>query len=119
VSDLRERLEADFLPPVILEQGQSFVGTYERLERGFAEHRGQTWVMVLRGEDGELRSLWLLHAALLNGLKRLRPKPGEQVGVRNLGKRKSGTGSDYVDWRVAVDRPPPSWDDVDPGDAEA
>jgi hypothetical protein len=118
VSDLRERLGADFPPPVILEQGQSFVGTYERLERGFAEHRGQTWVMVLRGEDGELHSLWLLHQALLNGLKRLQPKPGEMVGVHKLGKRKSATGSDYVDWRVLVDRQPPGWDEVDPADGE-
>jgi hypothetical protein len=118
VSDLRERLEAYFPAPVILEQGQSFVGVYERLERGWAEHRGPTWVLILRGNNGELHSLWLLHAALLNGLKRLRPKPGEQVGVRNLGKRKSATGSDYVDWRVAVDRPPPGWDAIDPADGE-
>ena len=55
----------------------------------------------------------------MSGLKRLRPKPGETIGVRNLGKRKSATGTDYVDWRVLVDRPPPGWDEVDAAEAES
>jgi len=66
--------------------------------KAHAEYRGDVWVMVVEGDDGERRSLWLLHQA--------------------LGKRKSATGSDYVDWRVLVDRPPPGWDAIDPADGE-
>ncbi len=116
-TDLQDRLDASFPPAIVLEEGQSFIGTYLRLEQGYAEYRGPVWVMVLADEGGEERSLWLLHQALLNSLKRLRPKPGDRVGVKNLGKRKSQAGTNYNDWRVVVDRSA-SWDDVSPQDGE-
>jgi hypothetical protein len=118
VSDLREQLDEGLPEPLILHEGEAYVGRYLRLVKAHAEYRGDVWVMVVEGDDGERRSLWLLHQALLNGLKRLQPKLGEMVGVKNLGKRKSATGSDYVDWRVLVDRPPPGWDAIDPADGE-
>ncbi len=117
-ADLQGRLDAEFPPAVILEEGESFIGTYLRLEQGYAEYRGPVWVMVLATDDGEGRCLWLLHRALINGLKRLRPKPGDRVGLKCLGKRRSQGGStSYVDWRCAIDRSA-SWDDVDPQDGE-
>jgi hypothetical protein len=116
-ADLQGRLDAEFPPPIIVEEGQSVVGTYLRLEQGYAEYCGPVWVMVLATSDGEERSLWLLHRALINGFKRLRPKPGDLVGAKNLGKRRSQAGRAYVDWRCAIDRAA-SWDDVRPEDGE-
>ncbi len=117
MTDLQARLDAEFPEPVILNEGESYIGRYVRLEQGHAEYRGSVWVLILASRDGGERSLWLLHAALLNGLKRLKPKPGELIGVKNLGKRTSQNGTGYVDWRVAVDRTA-SWDDVSPEDGE-
>jgi hypothetical protein len=97
--------------------GESYIGRDIRLGQDHAEYRGSVWVLVLADRDGEERSPWLLHTALLNGLKRLKPKPGELIGVKNLGKRKNQNGTGYVDSRVAVDRTA-SWDDVDPGEGE-
>jgi hypothetical protein len=112
-TDLQSRLDAELPPPIILEEGQSVVGIYLRLEQGYAEYRGSVWVMVLATSDGEERSLWLLHRALVNGFKRLRPRPGDRVGAKNLGIRRSQDGKAYVDWRCAIDRVA-SWDDVTP-----
>jgi len=117
VTDLQARLDAEFPEAVILNEGESFIGRYVRLERGHAEFRGAVWVMVLQDSGGRERSLWLLHQALLNGLTRLKPKPGEMVGVKNLGRRQSQNGTGYVDWRCALDRTA-SWDDVSPEDGE-
>jgi hypothetical protein len=116
-TDLQGRLDAEFPPAVILEEGQSFIGTYLRLEQGYAEYRGPVWVMVFATDDGEERCLWPLHRALINGLKRLRPKPGDRVGVKCLGKRRSQGGTAYIDWRCAIDRSA-TWDDVSAEDGE-
>ncbi len=116
-AELQGRLDAELPPAVILEEGESFIGTYLRLEQGHAEYRGPVWVAIFATDQGEERALWLLHQALLNSLKRLRPKPGDRVGVKCLGRRRSQAGTNYVDWRAAIDRSA-SWDDVDPGDGE-
>lgn len=116
-TDLRARLEAEFPPAVVLKEGEAFVGRYVRLEQGHAEYRGLAWVAIFVTDEGEERALWLLHQALLNSLKRVRPRPGEWLAVKCLGKRKSQAGASYVDYRIVIDRSA-DWDDVAIEDAE-
>jgi hypothetical protein len=46
----------------------------------------------------------LLHRVLIDELRRARPKPGELVLVKWLGKKTSASGQEYVAYRVLVDR---------------
>lgn len=66
---------------------------------------GPAWVMTVRLEDGSERSVWLIHTVLRNELARAKPKPGERIGVKYLGKQHVEGGQDYVGYRVKVDRP--------------
>jgi hypothetical protein len=117
--DLAKRLEEDFPAALRLEEGQGFLGTYVRLEKGYTSY-GEAWIMVLADENGELHGLWLLHAALVSKLKKVRPKPGDRIGVKYLGKRRGGSGNEYADYRVVSSAEQGfTWNDVPGGDPAA
>lgn len=96
--------------------GDQFIGTYVRLEKGPTPY-GEKWIMVLADANGELHALWLLQRVLIEKLKRLRPSPGDVVGVKYLGKRGDGTTKSprYADFRVVsgAHLTGYSWDDLD------
>ena len=64
--------------------GDVLVGELEGYHRGEGAY-GPTWVAHVRDEKaGELRAVWLFHTVLLDEFRRLRPKPGERIGLRRL-----------------------------------
>lgn len=73
-------------------------------------------VTIKRLNDGELVSLWLLHAVLRREFERKQPLIGETVLVRYDGKvRPEGGGNDYDMYTLVLDRPEgaaPSWDAI-------
>lgn len=89
--------------------GDQITGYVVRVERGHTTY-GIKPILILRTDDGELRSVWVLNDVLANALRRLRPVPGERVAIRFDGKRtaknpRPGTSGEYNDFKVAVDRP--------------
>ena len=83
------------------------IGEFVEMQTANTDY-GATYVMVLRLEDGSEKAVWLLHTVLKNELARVKPKPGETVGIKYLGKQKTAEGSkfdSYIGYRVKVDRP--------------
>ena len=76
-------------------------------------------MVVLEAADGQMRSIWVFHDALLSQMRRLRPQPGDRIAVRYNGKRVSGTNRAYHDYDVATDREAAGfdWDDTPAGAA--
>ena len=93
------------------EAGDEIAGTVVRLDVADTEYGPQRIVVIDTG-DGELRSIWLLHDALLSQMKKLKPQAGDVIAVRYLGKQKSGNGRSYHAYTVATDqeRPQFQWD---------
>jgi hypothetical protein len=85
------------------EEDPVIAGEFLRLEHGHTAYGAQD-IVVVRTEDGRERSVWLLHEVLKNQLVRIAPKPGELLCIRWKGKRTSGGGNEYDDYRVDVDR---------------
>lgn len=77
---------------------EEFVGTFKRIDRGPDGEYGRPYIAVFdldKGvqhdgtvlEPGTEVGLWLIHSVALNGLKELRPEPGERVAGVYLGTR--------------------------------
>jgi len=116
--DLAGRLELDRPANLRLKEGERFIGTYCRLDRGYTAY-GESWIAVFADDNGELHGLWLFHAALISQLKKIRPKPGDRIGIKYLGKRTGQSGNAYADYAVASSAEQEfDWSDVPGGDAE-
>jgi hypothetical protein len=85
------------------EPGDQIVGTLVRYDKGTSQY-GEADIAVVRTKDGE-RAVWMFGAALRSQFGKIKPSPGEVVGIKFLGERVSGAGNKYKDWRVVVDRP--------------
>jgi len=87
-------------------EGDQVVGTFVRLDHG-QNSLGESVPIAVLDVNGERRTVWLFHMSLKSKFKRLAPHPaalvGRTVGVRYLGRRTSGTGRDYADYRVVSD----------------
>lgn len=81
--------------------GGVLVGTVESYDTGFTPYGAVRTVIVMQG-DGERVSLWLSSTVLLDLFRRHKPKPGERIGLKYLGKDpKKG----YHRYHLIVDRP--------------
>jgi hypothetical protein len=91
--------------------GDEIAGTVVRLDMGETEYGPQKIVVVDPG-DGNPRSIWLLHDALLSQMKKLKPQAGDVIAVRYLGRQQSGSGRSYHAYTVTSDRDQPqfAWD---------
>jgi hypothetical protein len=91
--------------------GDEIAGTVVRLDVADTEY-GQQKIVVVDPGDGNLRSIWLLHDALVSQMKKLKPQPGDVIAVRYLGRQTSGSGRSYHAYTVATDaeRPQFQWD---------
>lgn len=93
--------------------GEQIAGELVRYERGTTAY-GERIIAVLRTRQGRERSVWLLHAVLRGEFARLRPRPGERLLVRYLGRKKSDNGTEYAAYKLVVDREnratEPDWD---------
>ncbi len=101
--DLEARLSEDYPQSWIPEaEGDTIVGEVVRYTTGTTQY-GESPVVVLRTADG-LRSVWLLSTVLRSQFGKLKPRPGERVGIRYGSERTSASGNAYRDFRVEVDR---------------
>jgi len=75
---------------------------------GYSEGRGAHGMMhiceVANEATGELVGIWL-GAVLLDEFKKIRPAPGERIGIRRMLDGKNRAGSLYKRFRVEIDRP--------------
>jgi len=96
------------------ESDPSIVGEFRRLEQGTTAY-GPARIVVIRTKDGAERSIWLFHAVLKNEFSRVRPKVGELVAIRYLGKKQGAAGQSYEAYRVIAQRDEgaPDWDALD------
>jgi hypothetical protein len=99
------------------EADPSIVGEFLRLEQGTTAY-GPARIVVLKTKDGSERSVWLFHTVLRNEFARVRPKVGELVAVRYLGKKQGAQGQAYESYRVVSQRDEgaPEWDSLDSDD---
>jgi hypothetical protein len=105
LAKLRKRADGDY--PESWQpsrEGDEIAGQVVRYERGNTARGERVIVIVQPAEGGPERSVWLLHTALINKFAERRPKPGELVLIRYLGKRTSAGDNEYADYRVEVDR---------------
>lgn len=92
--------------------GDEIAGTVKRLDTAETSY-GPAKIVVVDPGDGNLRSIWLIHDALLSQMRKLKPQPGDVIAVRYLGKQKSpASGRSYHAYTVASDRDRPGfeWD---------
>jgi len=117
--ELAAQAERDYPESWIPSQhGPTIVGEFVRLESGHTAF-GDSKIVILKGRDDVERSIWLLHSVLRNEFARQRPKAGELVAVRHLGRKQGAGGNDYEAYRVVVkrDASEPDWDALDDGSA--
>jgi hypothetical protein len=101
---LYEKLEGweDFPPAWKPIPGEVLVGTVELYDTWEGKY-GPVKVVVLRDEaGGSLVSVYLGATVLFEEFKKLRPRPGEIVGIRYFGKDED---RGYHKYKVMVDRP--------------
>jgi hypothetical protein len=95
-----EELE-DWAPAWKPKPGDTLVGTLLRYDTGHTPF-GPVRTATIRKADGERVSVWLSNTVLLNEFARLKPKPGERIGLKYLGTHRERR---YHRFRLLVDRP--------------
>jgi hypothetical protein len=115
VRRLEERAERDYPESIILEnQDDHFTGVFQRLEKGSTRY-GDRYIAILEDSNAVEHSLWLTHTALASQFDAKRPKAGELCTIYRGGKKISGGGNEYVNWRLEIDREvdsEPDWGSV-------
>lgn len=102
--ELEERVSREFAEAWIpTPEVPTITGTFVRLDQA-ATNYGPCRVVVLRTKDGSEKAVWLFHTALKAAFAREKPKAGDLVAVRWLGKRQGSAGQTYDGYRVAVKR---------------
>ena len=104
VRSLYEILEGwDEFPPAWKPiPGEVLVGTVEAYDVASGKY-GDSKVCILRDQaEGSLVAVYLSSMVLLNEFSKIRPKIGEQVGIRYLGKADGDNA--YHRYKVVVDR---------------
>jgi hypothetical protein len=85
--------------------GEILTGTV----RGYDTYCGQFGecpvAFIEEEAEGHLMSVYLSATVLYNEFKKVRPKVGEKVGIRYLGKVEGGGRGEYQRFKVMVDRP--------------
>jgi hypothetical protein len=66
---------------------------------------GEVRTVVVADDNGDEHSVWLFTTVILNEFRKQRPKPGERIGLRYLGKHPE---KHYHRYRLMVDRPEPA-----------
>jgi len=101
---LRELNEWDEWPPAWKpEPGDILVGKVLHYDKGYTPY-GEVRTCIVEQDDGERVSLWLSTTVLLDQFKRLRPRIGERIGLKYLGKHPD---LGYHRYRLIVDRDEP------------
>lgn len=112
--DLRERLAQDPPIPIKLADGDLVIGDFLGYDRKTSFDYGDFFVAVMENPDvsgvefpPELATdatinVALFHEALKNQFKRLRPKKGDRLAIKRIGKVKSqNSGRVFTNYSVA------------------
>jgi hypothetical protein len=84
--------------------GDILVGFIDGYDVGYTSYGEVRTVIVTREETNQKVSVWLSSTVLLNLFQKHKPRPGERIGLKYLGKdREKG----YHRYRLVVDRPEP------------
>lgn len=90
-------------------EGDEIAGVVVRLDVADTDY-GPQKIVVLDPGDGKLRSIWLLHDALISQMEKLRPAPGDVIAVRYLGRQQAvASGRSYHAYTVTTDRERPQF----------
>jgi hypothetical protein len=81
--------------------GDILIGKIDAYDVGHTAY-GPVRTVLLTQDTGERVSLWLSSAVLLNLFEQHKPKPGERIGLKYLGKDEA---KGYHRYRLVVDRP--------------
>lgn len=105
--DLRAELEeedGDYPDAWRPEIGEILVGELVRYSRGHTTYGEAVIAIVSHEGTGELAAVWLLHHVLLDEFRKLRPSPGERIGIKRLPDAERAQNP-YQRFIVRVDRP--------------
>jgi hypothetical protein len=122
--DLREEpqeFNGEYAPSWKLEEGAIIVGTITGYNQAQTAY-GEAWVCVMEEESQGPLSIWLTYTVSIDQFKKLKPKVGERIGIKCLGKH---PGRKYWRFAVRVDRPEEQpdfesmqgWDRIPTGDS--
>jgi len=102
--DLAQEMDdfEDWPPSWKPDVGEALVGNVISYDRGFTQYGDVRTVIIKDEETGERKSLWLNTKVLLDLFNRLKPKPGERIGLKYLGKEET---KGYHRYHMIVDRP--------------
>jgi hypothetical protein len=86
------------------EPGEILVGFVVGYDEGPTSYGPVRTVIIAREEDGQKVTVWLSSTVLLDLFQKQKPRPGERVGVRYLGRDKA---KGYHKYHLVIDRPEP------------
>jgi hypothetical protein len=101
--NLREELQefdGEYAPSWKLEEGAIAVGkiiSYNQAQTAY----GEAWVCVMEEESSGPLSVWLTSTVLIDQFKKLKPRVGERIGIKCLGKHRE---KKYWRFLTKVDR---------------
>lgn len=81
------------------EVGEKLVGIILEVSEGESEYG--RYPLLIVDSTGDYIAVHAFHTVLKNELSRLRPQPGDTIGIKYLGKP---PGKSYESYRVALDR---------------
>jgi hypothetical protein len=84
------------------EPGDILVGRIDAYDVGHTNYGPVRTVLLTQEDTGERVSVWLSSTVLLNLFEQHKPKPGERIGLKYLGKDET---KGYHRYRLVVDRP--------------
>jgi hypothetical protein len=103
--DLRKELLewGDWPPAWRPEPGDILVGRVVAYHQGYTVY-GPVRTAIIEQDDGDRVTVWLSSTVLLNEFAKLKPKPGERIGLKYLGMHPD---RGYHRYKLLVDRDEP------------
>lgn len=104
--DLRQELQendGEYPPSWKFQQGEVIVGEILAYSQASTNY-GPAWVCLIEEEERGKLAIWLTSTVLVDLFKKLKPKVGERIGLRCLGKHRE---KDYWRFVLKVDREEP------------
>lgn len=94
-------------------EGDVLEGTVSSITTGTSEY-GNYPIITIRQSDGNERAFHAFHTAARSQLVRLRPSPGDTLGIKYLGRKRAKNAprgySAYENYAIRSDRAAYDWD---------
>jgi hypothetical protein len=101
---LQERLQgAEAEPFLFTDEGDAILGEVEEVSEREGDY-GTYTVVTLITADGDVHSVAGFGQVLARKLEGANLVPGDKLGVKFLGEKRSKAGKDYKDYQVVVER---------------